>query len=135
MVCRFSPNHRKKNRNLSPFVHSWDTHSKLQFLQMICEPFILPFKFYSKVCAIHLLCKISDFQSIFDCTKISTDLAKWISVIQTFSRHKEKKREENKIYYSSFKEIGLKTTISEKRRLVWMQLRSFSSSEPENYSK
>ena len=95
----------------------------------------MPFKFYSKVCVIRLLCKISDFQSIFECTKISTDLAKCISVIQTFSRHKEKKREENKTYYSSFKEIGLKTKISEKRRLIWIQLRPFSSLEPENYPK
>ena len=135
MVCRFSPNHRKKTGIFHLLYIPELLTQSCNFCKWYAKPFILPFKFYSKVCAIHFLCKISDFQSIFDCTKISTDLAKWISVIQTFSRHKEKKREENKIYYSSFKEIGLKTTISEKRRLVWMQLRSFSSSEPENYSK
>lgn len=66
MVFWFSPKHRNTKRK-RPFTFCPSQLSKV----------------YSKV---HLN-EVSDIRSIFDCKKISTNVAKCVWVVQTFSRH------------------------------------------------
>ena len=87
-IIWFSPNHRnsKRKRSLTfcPSQQSWVaiTRNIISSLN-----FILISKFYSKVCVIHFLNEISDFQSIFESGKISTNAATCVWVVQIFSWH------------------------------------------------